>query len=405
MTDALEAGAVVDGRFELEERIDSGGLATVWRATDRERGHPVAVKCENVGDHGRAQVRAHFRQELRWFRRFEDGPTPGSLVQFVEGAVRDDAVYVATELIDGAPLASAVGTETTPGLEAVRALAGPVCRALGFLHRHDVLHLDVKPGNVLCRRRGPPAVIDLNSAVSRSEGTGTLFHHDPYKPPELTPTEARDEPAGPWSDVYALGKLLYFLLTGETVAFDDQSLSAWEAVDPHARGLECPPGLADVVRRATAPRPDDRFVDADALYASLVPFLDVSDRSARLVHESSGRTVRVHDGTTIGRWTPDRRVPSVVVPDDERFVCPEHATIEREGGEWVLRDRSLNGTYVRTAGRQEYVLSPTGRERRREEVGPLPRADPAASIRLSDGDRITPVSPRYGCPMVFRTDW
>lgn len=403
MTADVETGSVIDGRFELEEPLGSGGLATVWRATDRETGWPAAVKCENVGEHDREQVRAHFRQELRWFRRFEDGPVPGSLVHFLDGAVREGTVYVATELIEGASLETAVETDVTPGIEAVRTVGGPVCRALAYLHRNGVVHLDSKPNNVLCRRRGPPAVIDLNAAVSTGEETGTLFHADPFKPPELTPTDARDERTGPWSDVYALGVLIAYLLTGETVGFESASIAEWRPVDPRVDGHDCPPELAAVIRQATEPRPQGRFVDADALYAALTSVLETGDRSARLHHGQSGLTVRVDDGTTIGRWTPDSRVPDVVVPDDDRFVSPDHAVFALEDGAWVLRDRSLNGTVVRTGAETAYVLSSEGRTRQQEERGGLSRPDPEPSIRLSDGDRITPVHPDYAPTLEFRT--
>ena len=395
---------VIDGRFELVEPIDSGGLATVWRAIDREIDAPVALKRENTDSHERAQVRAHFREELRWFRRLAEGPTPGSLVQFVDGAIRDDSIYVVTELITGDPVETWIGSETSPGMDAFRTVGAPVCRAIAFLHQVCVLHLDVTPSNVLVRRRGPPAVIDLNSAVSSDEGTTTLFHHDAFKPPELTPTDAREEPVGPWSDVYALGKFLVFLLTGETVPFEASSLDDWHAVDPRDHGANCSGELAALLERATAPRPDERFDDVDRLYDELAPYFDVPDRSARLRDTASGRAVLVHPGDAVGRWSADERVPAVVLPDADRHLCPEHAVFECEGRTWTLQDRSLNGTFVRTPDGWEYVISADGRDRRRAASAPLPRRDPDASIRLFDGDRIAPVSPEYGPTLRFRTD-
>ncbi|WP_265108975.1 serine/threonine protein kinase [Halosolutus halophilus] len=403
MTTDERNGTTVDDRFRLEERIAAGGLATVWRATDCERGLPVALKCENDGSHEREQVRAHFQGELQWFRRFEGDPSPGSLVRFVDGAVSGDAVYVATELIRRGSVDDVFGREgpPAPSLESVREIGGPVCRALEFLHRNGVSHLDLKPSNVLVRRSGQPAVIDLNAAVSTETDPDVRFRRDPFKPPELTRTGARNAPIGPWSDVYALGAFLAFLMTGTANA---ESSAAREAVDPQALPANCPASLAEPIRRATAPDHGDRFDDAGDLYDALVPFLDVPDRSARLVHEPSGRTVRVRPGDTLGRWAADRRVPTVVLPDDERFLCPEHAVIEYDGSAWHLRDRSLNGTYVRGSADWEYVLSRHGRERRRDADAPLARPDPPTSIRLSDGDRISPVSPAYGCQLAFRTE-
>ncbi|WP_226004275.1 serine/threonine protein kinase [Natrinema salinisoli] len=403
MTEGERTGTIVDDRFRLEERLAAGGLGTVWRATDREREIQVALKCENDGSHDPEQVRAHFQGELQWFRRFEGGPVPGSLVQFVDGAVDGDTVYIATELIRGGSVDDVVDRETDPepALERVRELGGPVCRTLEFLHGNGVAHLDVTPSNVLVRRSGQPAVIDLNAAVATETEPDVRFGRDPFKPPEQTRTNNPTASIGPWSDVYALGRFLAVLLTGTTEA---DSNEAREPVDLQSRGVNCPSALSDPIRRATAPNYRDRFDDAGDLYDALVPFLEVSDRAAELVHEPSERAVRVRPGDTVGRWAADGRTPTVVFPDDERYLCPEHAALECDEEGWQLRDRSLNGTFVQREGPWEYVLSREGRERRRDADAPLPRPDPPASIRLADGDRISPVSPDYGCHVVFRPE-
>lgn len=402
MTDGDRTGTVVDDRFRLEERLAAGGLGTVWRATDRESETQVALKCENDDSHDPEQVRAHFRGELQWFRRFEGGPIPGSLVHFVDGSVRGDTAYVATELIRSDSVDTVLDREADPSLERVREIGGPVCRALEFLHRNGVAHLDLTPSNVLVRRSGQPAVIDLNAAVSTEVEPDVRFRRDSFKPPEQTRTNSHNASIGPWSDVYALGRFLAVLLTGTANAETDSS-RVREPTDFRSDDATWPSTLVDPIRRATAPNYRDRFDDAGGLYDALVPFLGVSDRAARLVHEPSGRAVRVRPGDTVGRWAAEKRVPTVVLPDDERYLCPEHAALEYDEEGWRLRDRSLNGTYVQRDGPWEYILSREGRERRRDADAPLPRPDPPASIRLADGDRISPVSPDYGCHVVFRS--
>jgi len=405
MTDELRPGAVIDDRFRLEERLDAGGLGTVWRAIDCERDLPVALKCETDGAHDREQVRAHFRGELQWFRRFEGGPVPGSLVHFIDGTVSGETAYIATELIDGGSVADLFDRDgEAPSLEAVREIGGPVCRALAFLHRTGVCHLDLKPSNVLVRRSGRPAVIDLNAAVSTETKPDVRFGRDPFKAPELTRTGVEGRPIGPRSDVYALGAFLSFLLTGAATAETGEPNATAASVDPRSHDAGPSSALTDLVRRATATNPRDRFGDADDLYDALVPVLEVPERAARLVHEPSGQAVRVHPGETIGRWAPDRRVPTVVLPDDEQYLDPDHAVLEHNGVAWHLRDRSLNGTYVRRDGGWEPLLSRDGRKRRQRADAPLPHPDPQTSSRLSDGDRIVPVSPDYGCQLVFRPE-
>ncbi len=189
------------------------------------------------GSHGRTQVRAHFRGELRWFRHFEDGPTPGSLVHFVDGSVGGDLGYVATELVRGGSVREEFERDggREPCLETVREVGGPVCRALAFLHRNGVAHLDLKPSNVLVRRTGRPAVIDLNAAVSTETDPDVRFQFDPFKPPELTRPDDRDEQIGPLSDVYALGAFLSFLLTGTARGENPSSVGTRGPVDRRSR--------------------------------------------------------------------------------------------------------------------------------------------------------------------------
>lgn len=414
--------AIANGRFERGERLDTGGLGTVWRGTDDETDAPVAIKSDHDEVNEDAQVRAGFRKELGWFRELSDGPVPASLVHFVDGGAGPEGCYVVTELLDGGALADHFAGDRSPGVDALRAVAPAISRAVEFLHRNGVVHCDVKPGNVLHRRREPggsaggpggdtaggaggptrtPVLIDLNSAVAADDGTGTLFHHDPYKPPELTPTNLREAPVGPAADVYALGKLCCFLLTGDAPAFEAESTGDWTAVDPRDHGSDCDASLARIVERATEPEPGSRHADAGALGDALAAELGLPDRAAVLVDEASDHGIRVRPGDTIGRWTPDLRVPHVALRDVERLLSPVHASLEWNGAEWVLVDRSLNGTYVGRGEGWEYVLSEPGRERRRRRDASLPVADPPATATLSQGDRIAPVDPDGGWVLRF----
>lgn len=391
MTEDVSAGPIFDDRYEPAEQIDSGGLATVWRGVDRDTGTDVAIKCEDDEIHDSDQVRNHFRQELRWFRYLRRGLQSGSIVQFFHGSVDVEPGYIVTELIEGGSLDELFTNGREPGVDVVQAIGVPVCRGFSFLHENDVLHLDCKPNNVLVRARGPPAVIDLNSAVERGAGTETLFHHDPSKPPELAPTELRDAPVGPWSDVYSLGKLLCYLLTGETISISEERIDAWSAVDVLSHGADCSGTLARVIEQATEPYPNQRFVDATALVDALGPQVGLPGRTLTLEHERSGRQIRARPGDDIGRWTPDNPVPTIALPDEQRFCSATHATVEYDTGSWRLRDRSLNGTFVHDGSDWQYVLSERGKQKRVAADAPLPVQSPTDTIELGDGFRIAPV--------------
>lgn len=406
MTFRPREGATIDGRFRLHERIDSGGFATVWRGTDGVDGRDVAVKCGRERTHDRETVRERFHSELRCFRRIQGRLVPGALVQFVDGAVEsdgidadDETVYVATELVGGEPLDSLA----SPGLDALRTVGRPLCTALAFLHRSGIVYLDLKPNNVLRRRRGPPALIDFNAAIV-DDDPAPLFHQDGFKPPELIPEEdgGTGEPraVGPEADVYSLGTLLVYLLTGDTAPVESSAVD--RHVDLAALGADPPEQLARALRTATEPRPDDRYANAGEFYGAVARQLGAPETPARLVAPDAGRYVLVHPGASFGRWTPDGPVPSVVLADPQGHLSAHHATFEYRDGAWYLQDRSLNGTYVETEDGLAYVVSEDGLARQLEAGRTPPHPDPGDRIRLEDGDRIVPVDTQYGIELRFR---
>lgn len=420
------------GDYVLDERVAAGGFTTVWRAHDAATDETVAVKCGDAGDADRATVRERFHAELAAFRAVDGGLTPGPVVRFLDGDVGEDTAWVATELVDGDSVDAAVDAGAlAPGPDALRTVGVPLVAALAYVHQCGVAHLDVKPANLLRRSAGPPALVDFNTAVPTATGDAVVFHHDPFKPPETSPTDLRDHRAGPWSDVYAAGLTLAYLLTGRALGFDAGRVADWAAVDPSEHGADVSAELAAAVRRATAPRPADRFGDAGALFRALARAPETGGPFATLVHADSLRELVVGPGATVGRWTPGDAVPAVVVDDAEGFVSTPHAAVEFDAGRaaasgpaaddrgsgtgdgpaandgetgWRLVDRSVNGTYRVRGDDERFLLSADGLAQRRAADGPLPEEDPAASAPLAAGDRLVPVDPDYGEAMAFYPD-
>jgi len=411
VTFAPTPGARV-GDYVLDERVATGGFTTVWRAHDAATDETVAVKCGDAGDDDRETVRERFRAELATLRAVDGGLTPGAVVRFLEGGVGDDEAWVATELVDGGSVDAAVDAGAlAPGAGAVRSVGVPLVAALAYVHQCGVAHLDVKPANLLRRSAGPPALVDFNAAMLTATGEAVVFHHDPFKPPETSPTDLRDHRAGPHSDVYAAGLALAYLLTGRALGFSADRAADWAAVDPREHGADASPELAAAVERATAPRPADRFPDAGGLFRALARAPEAGGPFATLVHAGSLRELVVGPGATVGRWTPGDAVPTVVVDDAEGFVSSPHAAVEfdgdgaadggREATGWRLVDRSVNGTYRVRGGDERFLLSAAGLDQRRAAGGPLPDDDPEPSAPLAAGDRVVPVDPDYGEAMRF----
>lgn len=383
------AGETLGGRYEIRERAGSGGFSTVWRAVDTETGDQVALKCPDTETQGSGTVFEGFRREIAALEPFADAITPAGLVRFLDHDAGATTPFVAFEYLPGESLSEALGTGSL-GSSVRRRVVAELAVVLDFLHRNDVLYLDLKPENVVLRSSGSPVLIDFNTAVRGTGSVERLFEPDPYKAPELLRDGDADAQAGTYSDVYAWGKLAFYLLTGARV---ETERVPEDGLDPRNFGSSCDAALASVVRRATAPDPDRRPADGPSLRAAVADATNAGP-TVLVRHTASGVACPVASEDTIGRLASDAPVPSVVVPDPERHVSPEHVRLRRTGDGWVVADTSLNGTYVGPPDDLTFVLSEAGHERR--SGGTADGDEPPRAVRVAPGHAIRPVHPEYG---------
>ncbi len=398
----------VFNRFHVKERIGSGGFGTVWRATDKNGGPDVAVKfpkTERNETNDAAEVRSRFRNEYRVLSQFEGGVVPKSMLRYVDGRRRDPMCLV-LEYIEGKELSEYFSRrDVEPGMETARQFGFPVVRALEFLHRNDVCYLDCKPENVLVRDRdNEPVLIDFNTAEP-AYSVDTLFYEDQYKAPEQTPSDRSTADSGPWSDVYAAGKLLCYLLTGESVL---TSSTPSEGIDIRDYGADSPYGVRRVLQQATAADPTERPRDAGKLLTALYDSCGEETAVAELTDNRTDAVCLVRTGDTVGRIDKGNPLPDIAVADSSRYVSPTHFKIERDGGSWVIQDKSLNGTYIRTDRQWQQLLSADGYRRlKRETPNQAPNERPYTAGRLREQTAVAPVDPSYVVDLTFRpnTEW
>lgn len=209
-TDPL-VGDVLDGRYEVLQRLARGGMATVYRAWDRRLERIVAIKVmhEGLGDDG--DFAAKFDREARAAARLCDQ----SVVSIFDQGHDHGRPYIVMEFVEGSTLRTVI-TQEAP-LSPLRALQliEPVAAALATAHESGLVHRDVKPENVLISDRGIIKVADfgLARAITNQTNThtqGLLIGTVSYLPPELL-TSGR---AHSWSDVYSTGIMLFEMLTG-----------------------------------------------------------------------------------------------------------------------------------------------------------------------------------------------
>jgi eukaryotic-like serine/threonine-protein kinase len=270
----MTADTLFADRYRLERRLGVGGMATVELALDTRLERRVAVKL----------LAEHLAQDSSFVSRFRrDALAAARLVHpnivqvFDFGADVDSGrPFIVMEWVDGPSCAEILRElgRLEPG-DAVSILT-EACRGLDYAHRNGVVHRDVKPGNLLRGRDGGHvklADFGIAKATEHSDMTkvGSVLGTAAY----LSPEQARGEPAGPASDLYALGVVSYQLLAGR-LPYEAASLTdlarQQDTVEPpplHEVDSEIPRALSLVVARALAREPGERFADAASMERAL----------------------------------------------------------------------------------------------------------------------------------------
>jgi serine/threonine-protein kinase len=265
--------ALFAGRYRLERRLGVGGMATVQLAFDTRLERNVAVKllAEHLAEDSNFVSR--FRREALAAARL----VHPNIVQVFDFGL-DEAThrnFIVMEFVDGQSCAEMLREQgSLPVDEAVEILAQS-CRGLDYAHRNGVVHRDVKPGNLLRSVEGSVKLADFGIAKAAEDSditkVGSVLGTAAY----LAPEQARGEPAGPPSDLYALGVVAYQLLAGR-LPYDAGSLTDLARLQesgppPRLDELEpdVPPALAAAVAVALHRDPEERYPDAAAMEKAL----------------------------------------------------------------------------------------------------------------------------------------
>jgi serine/threonine-protein kinase len=259
-------------RYTRRHRIATGGMGEVWLAHDEVLHRDVAVKYlkrEYADDQG---FRTRFLNEARHAAALLH-PGIATVFDFGESELEDGLPYLVMEFVDGRPLSDLVADGPLDP-ERARDLVGQAAEALAVAHATGLVHRDVKPGNLLVTDDDTVKITDFGIAragdgLALTE-TGQLIGTPSY----LSPEQAEGRAATTASDVYALGVVLFECLTGRRPFEADSPVAVALA---HVREqvpdlpAEVPEDLAEVVHRALAKDPEERYAEAGAFAAALRP--------------------------------------------------------------------------------------------------------------------------------------
>lgn len=334
-------GKILAGRYRIEELVGEGGFGRVYRAFDPELQRPVAIKIPK-------SEWAEPDNLLEEARKIAKLRCPGIVA--VHDVGRDgDVNFIVSDLISGTNLADLIANNRPKPLEAAR-LVAEIAENLYFAHEQGFIHRDIKPANILIDQQGKPLITDFGIAKTAEEvvrkeeaGSGTL----PYMAPEQLSGEIQLIDAR--TDIYALGVVLYELLTGRLPYQARTPLVLREQILFRMPGgiRSIAPGVSSelerICLRCLAKHPADRFHDGKELAGSIRACC--APRSLRRWWALLALVVvAVISGILASRFLPSRshrEVPKGVLVFDgtTRIVTPLERFIPVTLEAWVRPDR------------------------------------------------------------------
>ncbi len=266
----VEAGTIVDDRYRIVARLGSGGMADVYLAEDNLLGRRVALKLL----HHRFAEDQEFVERFRREASSAAGLSHPNVVAVFDRGEWNGTYYIAMEYLPGRSLKAVVREHGALSPNDAIDIVVQILLATRFAHKRGIIHRDIKPHNVILDEEGRAKVTDFGIAragASDMTMTGSIMGTAQY----LSPEQAQGHAVSETSDLYAVGVVLYELLTGNVPFEGDSAVSialkqvSVEPVPPSHINPEVSPALEAVVMRSLAKEPTARFASADEFIAAL----------------------------------------------------------------------------------------------------------------------------------------
>ena len=341
--DAL-IGRLVDGRYRVRARIARGGMATVYVATDLRLERRIALKVMHGHLSDDSVFQSRFIQEARAAARLADP----NVVNVYDQGQDDELAYLVMEYLPGITLRELLREQRRLSLEQTVTIMHAVLSGLAAAHRAGIIHRDVKPENVLLAEDGRIKIGDFGLARAASANTATgqqLLGTIAYLAPELVTRGMADAR----SDIYALGIMLYEMLTGEQPYRGEQPMQiafqhATESVPrPSIRNAAVPESLDELVLWATEKDPEERPADARDMLTRLQEIEQELGISPLPIHALAPATtpVATYDSGDLTRVMPSTlstTAPTMAVENhvDNASRLRSAAQRRQSRGGWLL---------------------------------------------------------------------
>ncbi len=336
-----ERGALLGGRYQLDQVIGRGGMAEVWRARDLRLERDVAVKRLRIDLASDPTFQARFRREAQSAAGLNH---PNIVAVYDTGEERDGASdvsvpYIVMELVEGVTLREVLrdGRKIVPE-RALEFTAG-VLDALAYAHRAGIVHRDIKPANVMLTPGGTVKVMDFGIARAVADTSATMTQTAAVigTAQYLSPEQARGEKVDNRSDIYSVGCLLYELLTSQPLFKGDSPVSV---AYQHVREAPVPPSQIDdevtpamdaIVLKSLAKDPRDRYQDASEFRDDIFRALNHQPVMAAMPVEAPTQVIANDPMTTTARRG--------VIPAAAPTSAPSPVAVTEVGSELAEEDK------------------------------------------------------------------
>ncbi|HXD00497.1 MAG TPA: protein kinase [Verrucomicrobiae bacterium] len=283
----LGVGTLLDNRFEITDVIAKSGMATLFKANDRQTGKPVALKIPHL----------HIESEPAGFARFQREEEIGLkldhpyILKFIP-VEKKSRPYIAMEYLEGQTLSELLNNvKPLPEPDAVK-IAVRICMALAYMHEHGVVHRDLKPQNIMLCNDGTLRIMDFGIARAANARRLTFVGFTPTMgtPDYMAPEQVKGSRGDERTDIYSLGTILYEMTTGEPPFAGDSPyviMNARVTGDPQAPRKLNPkltPVIEEIILHAMERDPRRRYQSATEMRTELENYeaVEMTNRCSRL---------------------------------------------------------------------------------------------------------------------------
>ena len=267
-------GMILGGRYQVQDKIGSGGMATVYRGLDEVLGRTVAIKTMLPQYASDPSFAARFKQEAQAAAALQS-PYIVSVYDWGKDA---DTYYIVMEYLRGTDLKSGIRKHGALDCKKVAQIGSQIAQALSVAHKHDIIHRDIKPQNIMVQPDGNIKVMDFgiarakNSHLTQDNSVLGTAHY-------VSPEQTQGKELGPTTDIYSLGIVMYEAATGQVPFQGDDAISvALKQVNeqpkpPSQLNPAVDPSLESIILKCMQKNPAARFQTADELYHVLRDYL------------------------------------------------------------------------------------------------------------------------------------